>query len=532
MQNDSQRGVGMVTGRPDAPPAPGTTGPSSAPAGSSPSPWPGVIVVCLGVMMAFVNVSSTISALASIQRDLHPSTSALVWVTSAYSLVVVSLVMSAGTLADLVGRRAVFLGGAVVFTAGSLMAYASDSSGLLITAQAVMGVGGAAVLPSSLSIVSHSFTDPHERTRAISVWASCSGLGLAVGPLGVGVLLNSFSWHSAYLINVVIGAVAVVLTPLLVNESKHPTRRLDLVGVPLCTVAIASATYAIIEGGSVGYTSGRIVTMYAVFAVSLVLFLIAETRHHDPMLDLRLFRSRSFSAVMGVATSTMFGFVGTSLLAVLYMERVQQLSALATAVRLLAMFATYVVASAFAGRFVQRLGFTLTLTAGLATLGVGALALLATGPFSGYDTLWPGLFVAGVGSALLMAPSTAAAVNSVPRLQAGMASASVNMFRQLGAVLGPSVLGTIVTTRFPHYLEDRLTSSGVPAPEAAKITDGAVHGGTGTGLPPELARTVADSAARAFTDAVHLGLLIGGIVLLVMAVPTALFVRHRNEPAG
>jgi DHA2 family multidrug resistance protein-like MFS transporter len=490
-----------------------------------------VLTVCLGVMMAFVNVSSTIGALGAIQQDLRPSASALVWVTSAYSLVVATLVMSAGTLADLVGRRTVFLGGAVVFTAGSALAFTADSTGLLITAQAVMGLGGAAVLPSSLSIVSHSFADPHQRTKAIGVWASCSGLGLAVGPLGAGLLLGHFSWHSVYLIDVVIGALAVILTPFLVSESKHPTRRLDLAGVLLGTVTIASATYAIIEGGSSGYASPRIITVYAVFAVSLALFLIAETRHHDPMLDLRLFRNASYTAVMGVAAASMFGFVGTSLLAVLYMERVQQLSALATGVRLLAMFATYILVSALAGRLVQKIGYTLMLTAGLVVMGAGALALLAVGPFTGYGALWPGLLIAGIGSAMLTAPSTAAAVNSVPRLQAGMASATVNMFRQIGSVLGPSILGTIVTTRFPHYLEDRLVSAGVPGPDAARVTAGALHGDTAAEMPAALARTVTESAAQAFTDAVHLGLLIGGSALLVIAIPTAVFVRHRNTPA-
>jgi DHA2 family multidrug resistance protein-like MFS transporter len=520
MQNSSQPS-GVRTAPPPASPTAATTA----------HPWRGVITVCLGVMMAFVNVSSTIGALGAIQQDLHPSASTLVWVTSAYSLVVATLVMFAGTLADLVGRRAVFLGGAVVFTAGSLLAYAADSTGLLITAQAVMGIGGAAVLPASLSIVSHSFADPHQRTKAIGAWASCSGLGLAVGPLGAGLLLGSFTWHAVYLIDVVIGAVTVILTPFMVTETKHPTRRLDLAGVLLGTVMIASATYAIIEGGSSGYTSGRIITMYGVFAVSLVLFLTVEARHHDPMLDLRLFRNASYTAVMGVAAASMFGFVGTSLLAVLYMERVQQLSALATGVRLLAMFATYIVVSALAGRLVQKAGSTLMLTAGLVILGGGTLALLAIGPFTGYSALWPGLLTAGIGSALLTAPSTAAAVNSVPRLQAGMASATVNMFRQIGSVLGPSILGTIVTTRFPRYLEDRLTTSGVPAPDASRITDGAVHGGSASALPAGLARTVTDASARAFTDAVHLGLLIGGITLLIIAIPTAIFVRHRDTPA-
>jgi DHA2 family multidrug resistance protein-like MFS transporter len=457
-------------------------------------------------MMAFVNVSSTISALTAIQADLHPSPSTLVWITSAYSLVVVSLVMSTGTLADLIGRRRVFIGGAAAFAGASVLAFAAPNPGLLIAAQALMGVGGAAVLPSSLSIVSHSFTDPRERTSAISVWAACSGLGLAIGPLLTGLLINHFSWHAAYLINVVVGGLAIILAPLLVPESKHPSRRLDLLGVLLGTIVIAAATYAIIEGASAGYTAGQIIAMYIVSALSLALFIRVETRHADPMLDLRLFRSRSFATVMSLATAIMFGFVGVSLISVLYLEDVRHLDALATGVRLMVMFASYMAVTAIAARLLRRIGFTVMLTGGLLFMGAGALTLLAAGPFDGFGAMWPGLLLAGIGSGMLVAPSTAAAVNSVPTLQAGMASSAVNMFRQLGSVLGPAVLGTVVTTRFPRYLSARLAGDGLAG-----------------GHEP-----VAAASAQAFTDAAHLGLLIAGIVLLVMAGPAALFVRHRN----
>ncbi len=490
--------------------------------------WFGLLVVCLGVMMAFVDVSSTITALRQIQDDLHVAASTLVWITSAYSLAVVTLVMSAGTLGDLVGRRLVFTAGAAVLVAGSLLAFLSGSPGALITGQAVMGVGGAALLPTSLAIVSTTFTDPHERTTAISIWAACSGLGLAIGPVLAGALLEHFSWHSVFLINVVIGVLALVLAPLLVTESKHPTRGLDPAGLVLGTVATASATYAIIQGGATGYGKAPIVAMYVVFAVSLTLFIRVELRHHDPMLDLRLFRGASFSAVMGVATATMFGFVGISLLAVLFMERVGGVSPLGVGVRMLPMFGTYIAISAVASRLVRRIGFTVMLTAGLALLGAGALVLMAAGPSGGYGSLWPGLLVAGVGSGLLTAPSTAAAVNSVPVVQAGMAASAVNMARQLGAVLGPSVLGTIVTSHFPRNLRDRLLDAGVPGPGADRVVTGASHGASAAGLPAGLARTVGAAVPPAFTDAVHLGLLVGGVALLVTAVPTALFVRHRG----
>ncbi|MFG2886748.1 MFS transporter [Streptomyces sp. NPDC048297] len=502
----------------------------SVPAPSGRRRWWALLVLCLGVMMAFVNVSSTISALPPIQDDLHISASTVVWVSSAYSLAVASLVLSAGTLSDLIGRRRVFLVGVVLFTLGSVLAFLAATPGLLIAAQALMGVGAAALLPSSLAIVSHTFTDPHERTSAISIWASCTGLGLAIGPLTAGVLLDQVSWHAVFLTNLVIGVIALVLTPVFVTESKHPTRRFDPAGVVLGTLAVASATYAIIEGGASGYGRPSIIAVYVVFVVSLAAFIRVELRHHDPMLELRLFKNASFATVMSVGAVTMFGFVGVSLLAVLYLERVAHASALATGVKLLPMFATYIVISAFAAPLARRFGIAAVLTSGLVLVGAGAFALLAVGPFSGYGAMWPGLFLAGAGSALLVAPSTAAAVNSVPPLQAGMAAASVNMFRQLGSVLGPSVLGTLVTTRFPNYLHDQLASAKVPPRGIDEVVAGATHGGTSR-PPASLAQAVSSAVPRAFTDALHLGWLIAGIVLLAMTVPSVLFLRRRHSAA-
>jgi MFS family permease len=227
--------------------------------------------------------------------------------------------------------------------------------------------------------------------------------------------------------------------------------------------------------------------------------------------------------VMSIGAVTMFGFVGIALLTVLYLERIAHANALQTGVRMLPMFVAYVVVSAFAARLVRRFGTAATLTAGLLLMGAGALALLMVGPVSGYGAMWPGLLVAGLGSALLVAPSTAAAVNSVPALQAGMAAASVNMFRQLGGVLGPSILGTLVTTRFPEHLRDRLTSAGLPAGAVERIVAGVAHGDTGP-----VPKTVSVAVPQAFTEAVHLGWLVAGVVLLVTAVPAALLVRRRS----
>jgi DHA2 family multidrug resistance protein-like MFS transporter len=275
--------------------------------------------------------------------------------------------------------------------------------------------------------------------------------------------------------------------------------------------------------------------MYVVFAVSLFLFVRVELRHPDPMLDLRLFRSASFSAVMGVAAVSVFGLVGVALLSVLYMERVGQTSPVDVGVRLLPLFGTFLLVTVVSARvLVHRVGLTPLITAGLVLIGAGSLALSATDTSGGYGAMWPGLLIAGIGAGLLTAPSTAAAVNSVPPQQQGMAAAAVNMARQLGTVLGPSVLGTIVTSRFPRNLHDRLVEADIPSPRADKIVEGVSHGSGATDLPASLARVVGTEVPRAFTDAVHLGNVIGGVVLIVMAVPAALFVRQKvhSPPAS
>ncbi|WP_323138321.1 MULTISPECIES: MFS transporter [unclassified Streptomyces] len=220
--------------------------------------------------------------------------------------------------------------------------------------------------------------------------------------------------------------------------------------------------------------------------------------------------------------------VGVALLSVLYMERVGHTSPVDVGVRLLPLFGTFLLVTVVAARvLVHRVGLTVLITAGLVLIGAGSLGLLATDASGGYGAVWPGLLVAGVGAGLLTAPSTAAAVNSVPPQQQGMASAAVNMARQLGTVLGPSVLGTIVTSRFPRNLNDRLVEAGIPSRQAEGIVEGVSHGGSGTGMPASLARVVGAAVPRAFTDAVHLGNLIGGVVLIAMAVPAALFVRQK-----
>jgi EmrB/QacA subfamily drug resistance transporter len=489
--------------------------------------WLSLAAVCLGMTMTFLNITATISALSSIQADLHTSTTTLVWITSSYTLVVASLVLSAGTIGDLLGRRTIFLLGAAILAIGSLLAFAAGSAGVLIAGQAVMGLGGAMILPNSLAIVGSTFHDPHERTEAIGIWAACSGLGLAIGPISAGLLLQHFTWHSVFLVNIAVAVLVLVATPLVVVNSRHPGRSLDAAGLLLATLSIGALTFAVIEGAHKGYASPLILVTAATFLATLVVFIAVELRHHDPMMDLGLFRSASFSAVMAIATSSLFGFTGVALLMVLFFQKAQGLSALSTGWRLLPMMGVYVVVSAVAARLVRRVGFKGTLTAGLLLTAAGAALLLAVHVSSSFNTIWPGLAVFGLGSGLLLAPTTAAAVISVAHTRGGMASATVNMFRQIGGVLGASVLGSIFTTHFAAALPTDLANGGVPAGVATRVVAAATTGSTGSSVGGAMGADISTALGRALSGAVHDGLLVAIAVALVTAVPAALFVRKR-----
>jgi EmrB/QacA subfamily drug resistance transporter len=479
------------------------------------------------MMMTFLNITATISALSTIQADLRTSTTTLVWITSSYTLVVASLVLSAGTIGDLLGRRTVFMLGAAIMAIGSLLAFAAGSAGVLIAGQAVMGVGGAMILPNSLAIVGTTFHDPHERTEAIGIWAACSGLGLAIGPISAGLLLQHFSWHSVFLVNVAVAVIVLVAAPLVVVNSRHPGRSLDAAGLLLATVSIGALTFAVIEGAHKGFASPLILVAAATFLVTLVLFIALELRHRDPMMDIRLFRSASFGAVMAIATSSLFGFTGVALLMVLFFQKAQGLSPLATGWRLLPMMGVYVVVSSVAARLVRRVGFKVTLTVGLLLTAAGAGLLLGVHVSSSFNAIWPGLAVFGLGSGLLLAPTTAAAVISVPHTRGGMASATVNMFRQLGGVLGASVLGSIFTTHFAAALPSNLAHRGVPSAIAAHVVSAASTGSPATAIGGSVGANITSAVGQALSGAVHDGLLVAIAIALVTAVPAAVFVRKR-----
>lgn len=488
-----------------------------------------LVAMCLGVMMTFLLVTATISALSAIRDDLHVSPSALIWIPSAYTLVVASLVLSAGTLGNLWGRKRMFCVGVVVMIGGGLLAASAGTTAMVIAAQLVSGVGGALILPNSLAILGATFADPHRRTEVITVWAASSGIGLAVGPLLAGALLGHFGWQAVFVPNAVLGVITLLVAVPFAAESLAPGGRLDIPGALLGTVTIASLVYALIQGGQDGYTAAPVITAWIVAAAGAVAFVTVELRVAAPMPDVRLFASRSFSAVMVIAAVALFGFTGVAVLVVMFYNNVQHLNALDTSWRMLPLFSVYVVSAYLTGRVIRRTGFKAPLTLGLLICALAVLGLTTIGPDTQYSRVWPLFVLFGAACGLVVAPSTAAALVSVAPERAGMASGAVNTARQVGAVMGTALLGSLFTSRVAADLPHQLATHGVPTTARASVEAAVASGSTGTRPLSSAGRAAIDSA---FTAGVHAGLAVTAAVFLGAAVLALAAVHNRPHQNG
>ncbi|MFF7185030.1 MFS transporter [Streptomyces sp. NPDC008222] len=495
--------------------------------------WIGLLVACLGQMVMFVNITQTTAILTPIQQDLHVPSSTLVWMASLYSVMVASFVLSAGTVGDIVGRRRIFALGAFLLGGGSLTVSLSSGSTGVLAGEAIMGLGGAAVLPNSLSIVTHLFTDAHERTRAVGIWAAVSGIGLGVGPIAAGVILERYSWHAVFLVNVVLAAVVLLLTPRFVAESRHPGRHLDPPGLVLGVAAIGALNYGVIDGGHSGFGSARAVWAFVVAALALVALILVEARTRTPMLKLRLFRIPSFDTANVVALIAQYGFVATAFTQVLYLERVRHESILRSGLLLLPLMLAYVIFSFVAAPLARAIGFKATLGIGALLAAAGNLLMINQDPSTSLATVGILMAMFGAGAGLILPPVTAVSVISVPHADGGMASGTVNLFRQVGGTLGATVTGTILTSGLTSRLPDQLTSRGLRPSVAEKLTAAVSSGAPASKASRALRETITAAVGGAFSGALHLAVLIPGAAILAGGAAAVVLIRNRpGQPAA
>ncbi|MFE6866128.1 MFS transporter [Kitasatospora sp. NPDC057692] len=417
-------------------------------------PGPVLVAACLGLFTVFLQTTETIGTLGSVQADLGVNPADMVWVPSMYTLVVASCVLGAGALADRWGRRRVFLAGTAMMAAGALVLTRADDLATVLAGQAVAGLGGALITPSSLALITHAVRDPRRRAGAIAAWAATSGLGLAVGPLVAGLALRWSTWHAAFWLNIVMAGLAAAVALGRVAESRNPAaRRVDWAGQLTAIAGLALLVFWLIDGGHHGYGSARAVAAAVAAVLLLAAFTAVELRRTAPMVDLRLMRDPSYSASLLLAAAVLFGFVGLSLLQVMWLERVRGLTALQVGVQLLAEFGAFIAASVLAGIFVRRLGPRVLITTGLLLAAAGAALFARIEPDTAFTGYAAAFVLFGLGCGLANAPSTALAVSHVPHGREGEAGGTVNAARQIGAVLGTSILGTLMTSTFA----DRLT---------------------------------------------------------------------------
>lgn len=402
-------------------------------------------ICCASVIVVVMDISIVNVALPTIRRDLHASVSGLQWTVDAYTLVLASFLVLAGSTADRVGRRRVFQVGLAVFGLGSLLCGLAPSIGWLVAARALQAVGGTMLNPVAMAIIANTFPDRAERARAIGVFGSMTGLSLALGPILGGALVDGFGWHSIFWINVPILAAAIVCTALFVPESRAArARRFDPAGQTLVILVLGSVVYAITESKWLGWTSPVILGLLAVAVLSALGILGYEPRRGDPLLELRLFRSVPFSSAILTALFALCGFGAFLFVTTQYLQDVRGMSALTAGLCLLPVGVLVVVLSPFTGRLVGGHGPRLPLVVAGAALALGAGASVWLGPATQLPAVLVIYLLFGIFLGTVNPPITNTAVSGMPASMAGVAASLASAGRQTGTTLGVAISGTIV----------------------------------------------------------------------------------------
>jgi EmrB/QacA subfamily drug resistance transporter len=409
----------------------------------------GILLICsMSLLIVGLDVTIVNVALPSIGRDLHASVSGLQWTIDAYTLVLASLLMLSGSTADRLGRRKTFMVGLLTFVAGSLLSSLAPNLTTLVVFRMIQAIGGSMLNPVAMSIITNTFTDPKERAQAIGVWGAVVGVSMALGPVVGGLLVGSIGWRSIFWINIPIGLIAAVLAFRYIPESRAPkARRIDGVGQVLVVTLLASLTYGIIEAPSRGWTSGLIITAFAVALGSLVGLLLWEQRRAEPLIDLRFFRSIPFSGATVIAIAAFAGLGGFLFLNTLYLQEVRGLSPLHAGIDTLPMAAMALLFPTISGRIVGTRGARIPLLVAGVGLLVSCLMLVRVSDSTPFSWLFAAYVVFGIGFGFVNAPITNAAVSGMPRAQAGVASAIASTSRQIGSTLGVAVVGALVTSK-------------------------------------------------------------------------------------
>jgi EmrB/QacA subfamily drug resistance transporter len=475
-----------------------------------------------------INVDTTIVnvALPALVRELHASNTQLEWIVDAYNLMFAAFVLASGNISDRLGRKGVLLTGLGVFGAATLAGGLGNSPGELIAARAVMGLGAALIFPATLSLLTNVFTERRERARAIGLWGATTGVGIAVGPIVGGWLLERFSWSSVFFALAPIAALAAVLVAWAVPTSRDPEAPpADRPGLVLSTAGMALLIYTIIEAPNHGWSAPRSVAGFVVAAALLVAFVAWERRTPAPMLDVRLFKNLRFSAASGAVAITFFSLMGFIFLVTLYFQFLKGYGPLATGVRLLPVATTVGITSVLGTSLAVRAGTKLVVAGGMVSLAAGLAWTSSASENTDYLTISGQMVLLGSGIGMTSAPATESIMGAVSRARAGVGSAVNDATRILGATLGVAVIGSIYASIYSNRLTTDL-AGGVPDPVASSAhrSVGAAFGAAAhlqAGGHADLARVVHDAASAAFFDGFRTACLVAAAVSAAGAILAA-----------
>lgn len=485
----------------------------------------------LSMSLLIIGLDNTILnvAIPTLQREFDATATSLQWMVDAYILVFAGLLLTMGSLGDRFGRRRALQVGLVVFGLSSFFAAYAESSAQLIAARALMGIGGALIMPSTLSILTDVFPR-EERGKAIGIWAGVAGLGIGLGPLTGGLLLEHFWWGSVFFINIPIVVLALAAGLVLVPESRDPhPAPLDIPGAVLSISAVTTLVYSIIEAPVRGWTDGLVIVGFVGGAALAAAFVYREIRTEYPMLNFAFFKNPRFSAGAGAIAIGFFALFGMVFGLTQYLQFVQGYTPLEAGLRMVPMALGIAIGAGNSHRLVARLGTNKVVAMGLVVLAGVLVTITFWQPDTDYWIVGLTFFIMAFGMGNLMAPSTDSVMGAVPEANAGIASAMNDVTRQVAGAFGVAVIGSVINTVYSGRMGEAVAGLPPEAAEAASDSVGAASQIAST-LPAEVVGGLADSANMAFTDALGIAVLVAAGVAVTGSVLIARFMPARHLP--
>jgi EmrB/QacA subfamily drug resistance transporter len=507
---------------------------SSVPKPGSRRKWLVLAIISFSLFMILLDVTIVNIALPSIMNDFKVSLSSIEWILNVYVLVFAALLLTLGKLGDLFGRKRLFMIGLAIFTLASLGCGLSPNLIILLIGRGIQAVGAAAMMPATLSIVNVEF-DKNQRGLALGIWGAVAGGANALGPIIGGALVDAFSWHWIFAINIPIGVIAFIATLKVVGESvdQRADRHIDIPGVLVISLALFCLTFALIEGQSYGWTSATILGLFAAAAAGLILFVFIELKTASPLAQLRLFRNRSFSAGNIVGMVINFGMIGVIFLLVLYLQIVLRIDALTAGLWILPFPLAIILVAPFAGRLTDKIGGRWILFAGALLTALGFYLMIDISRVTAWTDLLLGLIICGAGIGMVMAPVTTVIMASTPVQQSGMGAGILSTIRQIGAVMGLSVLGAVLQNQLVSNITGALSQvPNIPDAVRSQITQGLASGNISAGIslsgnmPASMQAQLMEMFKTQFAVSLGTAMKVGILVILIGAV-ASLFISGR-----